>query len=184
MGGRAGSSPRLGPTPLAGNRTSCKRPERRGVGEGEARGLYKSAPNTPGVGAAKSSFATVPWQMNTSHANTRIPNLLANKMPSVNIPKKKMHIQPSYQSSAKHNMPPKGLFKSRPIHSKDQNQHLLRFGESFVIRHSMPSGWWFAFRPRATISSALGRGKRGKRKQSQLFQRGKRRIYSRDIITT
>lgn len=115
VGGRAGSSPRLGPTPLAGNRTSCKRPERRGVGEGEARGLYKSAPNAPGVGAAKSSFATVPWQMNTSHANTRIPNLLANKIPSVNIPKKNAHPAIMSESPAKRNMPPKGLFKSRPI---------------------------------------------------------------------
>lgn len=42
-----GSSPRLWPTPLAGNLTGCKMPERQGVGEGEAKGLYKPAPNAP-----------------------------------------------------------------------------------------------------------------------------------------
>lgn len=73
-------------------------PERQGVGEGEAKGLYKSALNAPSwlpraphcLARARAQPATVPWQIKTSHTHTHTqnPNLLANKIPPVNTLKK------------------------------------------------------------------------------------------------
>lgn len=76
-------------------------PERQGVGEGEAKGLYESALNAPSglPRAGTAQPAAVPWPIKTSPTHTQNPNLLANKMPPVNT-LEKMHIQPS-KSSAK-----------------------------------------------------------------------------------
>lgn len=83
----AGSSPLLWPIPLAGNLASCKMPERQGVGEGEAKGLYKSALNAPiwlprASCCLTSSLPRFPGKLKPPTETLKNPTLLPGEKPN------------------------------------------------------------------------------------------------------
>lgn len=115
-GGWAGSSPLLWPAPLAGNLTSCKMPERQGVGEGEAEGLYKSTLNAAmwlprASHCLASNLPLVPWQMKTPTQTLKTQTALL--IGYNQFTPWKTYVQPSLQKElcVKCNMPSRGLFK-------------------------------------------------------------------------
>lgn len=115
-GRRVSPSPLLWPTPLAGNLTSCKMPEGQGVGDGEAKGLCKSALNAPtwlprASHCLASSLPLFPGKLKppTQTLKTQISLLIRYKQWTP----WKIHIQPSFPKEfcTKCNMPLRGLFK-------------------------------------------------------------------------
>lgn len=144
---------------------SCKMPERQGVGEGEAEGLCKLAPDAPiwlprASHCLTSSLPLFPGKLKppTQTFKTQISWLIRyNQL----IPWK-MHIQPSFQKElcTKLNRPLKGLL-SRPIPLQRPGTSISWFGLQ-VYQETQNSLWAGVLLSSLGASTSFTWGKRAK----------------------